>query len=160
MINDQNLVNDGLTATCQNNQRNTWSYNQGVILGGLAALSKAGRDPRVLQKAGAIATAAIEHLSDKDGILHDTCEPRCGNDAVQFKGIFARNLAVLNAAAPDARYRAFLDANAESIWRNQDAEHKFSVVWSGPSEVRNAATQVSALDALVAAAAVSRGKRH
>ncbi len=158
MINSRNLVNDGLTSACQNNQRNTWSYNQGVILGGLAALSKLESDPKLLETAHAIAAAAITHLSDPAGILHDTCEPKCGADGVQFKGIFARNLAILNSAAPDPQYRTFLETNAASIWRNQDAEHRFGVVWSGPSEV-NAAAQVSAVDALVAAAQAAKVRK-
>ena len=33
MINADNLVNDGLDASCKNNKRTTWTYNQGVILG-------------------------------------------------------------------------------------------------------------------------------
>jgi predicted alpha-1,6-mannanase (GH76 family) len=40
MINAQNLVNDGLTAGCQNNGRSTWTYNQGVIIGALTELYK------------------------------------------------------------------------------------------------------------------------
>ena len=36
---------------------------------------------------------------------------------------------------------------------------KFGVVWSAPSEVKNAATQISALDALVAAAEVTAAAR-
>ncbi|MDP9394061.1 MAG: glycoside hydrolase family 76 protein, partial [Actinomycetota bacterium] len=35
MINSSNLVNDGLNASCQNNNDVTWTYNQGVILGAL-----------------------------------------------------------------------------------------------------------------------------
>jgi hypothetical protein len=44
-----------------------------------------------------------------------------------------------------------LRRNAESVWRNRDAENRLGLVWSAPSEVTTAATQVSALDALVAA---------
>jgi predicted alpha-1,6-mannanase (GH76 family) len=40
MINDQNLVNDGLNSVCQNNGQTTWTYNQGVILGGLKLIRK------------------------------------------------------------------------------------------------------------------------
>lgn len=151
MINAQNLVNDGLDSACRNNYGNTWTYNQGVVLGGLSALGKATGDATMLERAKPIAMAAISRLTDKDGILHDSCEPKCGADGVQFKGIFARNLAVLNSAAPEPRFREFLKTNAESIWRNQDANHQFGVVWSAPSEPKNAATQVSALDALLAA---------
>jgi len=38
MIGPSGLINDGLTADCANNGGTTWTYNQGVILGGLAAL--------------------------------------------------------------------------------------------------------------------------
>ncbi len=159
MINPDNLVNDGLDATCHNNHRTTWTYNQGVILGGLSMLSKLAGDPKPLEAAQSIALAAIARLTDLEGILHDPCEPaRCGNDAPQFKGIFARNLAVLQAAAPVPGFRAFLRRNAESIWKHRDAEGRFSLVWSGPAadgmiaDLKTAATQVSALDALVAAA--------
>lgn len=151
MINSDGLINDGLDATCHNNHRNTWSYNQGVVLGGLTYLSKDTGDAKLLARAQTIAAAAIAKLTDKEGILHDTCEPRCGADGVQFKGIFARNLGVLQAADPQARFAEFLKRNAESIWRNQDEKHQFGVVWSAPSEPRNAATQVSAIDALLAA---------
>lgn len=153
MINPDHLVNDGLDATCHNNHRTTWTYNQGVILGGLSMLSKQAGDPKPLETAQSIALSAIARLTDLDGVLHDPCEPaRCGNDAPQFKGIFSRNLAVLNAAAPVPGFRAFLRRNAESIWRNRDADGRFGLVWSGPSEVKTAATQVSALDTLVGAA--------
>jgi len=153
MINSENLVNDGLDASCKNNHRTTWTYNQGVLIGGLTVLSKQSGDPKPLEAAQAIALSAIARLTDLDGVLHDPCEPaRCGNDAPTFKGVFARNLAVLNAAAPVPGFRAFLRRNAESIWKNRDADGKFGVVWSGPSELKTAATQVSALDALVAAA--------
>ena len=153
MINSDNLVNDGLDAACHNNKRTTWSYNQGVILGGLTVLSKQSGDPKPLEMAQSIALAAMAHLTDLDGVLHDSCEPaRCGNDAPQFKGIFARNLAVLNAAVPVPGFRTFLRRNAESIWKNRDSDGRFGLVWSGPSEVKTAATQISALDALVAAA--------
>jgi predicted alpha-1,6-mannanase (GH76 family) len=153
MINAENLVNDGLDSACHNNRRNTWSYNQGVIVGGLSALAKQSGDAKPLEVAESIALAAMARLTDLDGILHDSCEPaRCGNDAPQFKGIFARNLAALNAAAPVPGFRSFLRRNAESIWNNRDADGRFGLVWSGPSDVKTAATQVSALDVLVAAA--------
>jgi predicted alpha-1,6-mannanase (GH76 family) len=152
MLNPQNLVNDGLDSTCRNNHRTTWTYNQGVILGGLSMLAKQTGDAKLLERAQSIALAAISRLTDQHGILHDTCEPNCGADGVQFKGIFARNLAVLNSAASDVRFRIFLQTNAEEIWRNGDPNHRFGVLWSGPSDLKNAATQVSALDALLAAA--------
>ena len=40
MIASDHQINDGLTAACKNNQKTIWSYNQGVILGGLTELSR------------------------------------------------------------------------------------------------------------------------
>ena len=39
MINANNLVNDGL-ANCVNNGATTWTYNQGVLIGGLVDLAR------------------------------------------------------------------------------------------------------------------------
>ena len=156
MINSQSLVNDGLDSTnpraCTNNGRNTWSYNQGVILGGLAELYKADHDPTLLPQAAAIANATIAHLT-VNGILVDRSVS--GNDTPQFKGVFARNLMYLYGAAPDPRYKAFADANANSIWtHDQGPKHQFGALWQGPFDSADATRQTSALDALVAAAAM------
>lgn len=100
MINSNNLVNDGLTinanGTCINNGENTWSYNQGVILGGLVELYKATGNSSFLSEAVNIAEAAISTLSI-DGILHESCEDDCGGDGSQFKGK-RTNLRVLSIA--------------------------------------------------------------
>lgn len=160
MINGENLVNDGLDlSTCKNNGKNTWTYNQGVILGGLIALNKVAPDSSLPATAKAIANAAMGKLTDSNGVLHDTCEPKCDGDAVQFKGIFVRNLMALNDAFPDAKYRSFVETNANSIWqKTQGPNHQFGLIWSGPFDSGNAASQTSALDALVAAAKVERHK--
>jgi len=154
MINAQNLVNDGLNlSTCKNNQQNTWSYNQGVILGGLTELNKVAPDPVLTGTAQAIATATLSHLTDANGVLHDICEPNCGADGVQFKGIFVRNLMALDDASPDTRYKTFADTNAESIWNSsQGPNYQFGQIWSGPFDAGNAGSQSSALEALIAAA--------
>ena len=152
MINSENLINDGLNSSCQNNGETVWSYNQGVILGGLVALAKDTNDNSLLQPAQSIALAAISHLTDANGILHDACEPNCGADGVQFKGIFVRNLATLDTAAPQQQYVTFLQANAESIWNNdRSPDYQFGLIWSGPFSPGNAATQTSAIDCLLAA---------
>lgn len=155
MINPQNLINDGLTTSCQNNGQTTWTYNQGVILGGLAELSQQNPDPALPQAAQNIALATISLLTDANGILHESCEPTCNGDRVQFKGIFVRNLMALNDAFPDDRYVQFVRANADSIWsQDQGADYQFGEVWSGPfnPDPNAAGTQTSALDAINAAA--------
>ena len=162
MINADHLINDGLildpaTGLCHNNGKTTWTYNQGVILGALAEHAVATHDTGFLLPAREIASAAIDRLTGDHGILHDTCEPQCGEDGVQFKGIFVRNLAALNRMVDDAHYTDFIANNAQSIWTaDQTPDHQFGVVWSGPPSSLGAAAQVSAVDALLAATPAER----
>jgi predicted alpha-1,6-mannanase (GH76 family) len=157
MINSSHLINDGLDAHCANNHKTTWTYNQGVILGGLSELYKQTRDSTLLSEANAIAAAALSSpvLTDAQGILHDPCEPNCGGDGSQFKGIFVRNLAALYKISPAPNYKTFLLANADSIWSGMHPpEYGIGVAWTAPYGTINASTQSSGEDALVAAASV------
>ncbi|KAJ4370314.1 hypothetical protein N0V86_009051 [Didymella sp. IMI 355093] len=158
MINGEGTINDGLNDGCKNNGFQTWSYNQGVILGGLVELNRAAPNNTYLPLATRIAKAAIKKLSDDKGIIHDDCEPGCGGDGNQFKGIFMRNLQLLHEAAPDDAFADTIITNADSIWqnnRNEDEGNTMSVVWSGPFvNPANASTHSSAMDALVAAISV------
>ena len=166
MINSESLINDGLDSTnpsaCVNNGRNTWTYNQGVILTGLVGLSQAEHDPALLAQATAIADAAISHLTTPDGILKDVTVH--GGDAPQFKGIFVRNLVRLYDVLPESdphrqRYRQFVEANARSVWlRDRGKRNEFGAVWQGPFDSADATRQTSALDELVAAASMQRGR--
>jgi predicted alpha-1,6-mannanase (GH76 family) len=152
LIEHDNLISDGLGAGCRDNHATKWTYNQGVILGGLSELSRIPGQSGVLRSARRIADAAITRLVDSNGILHDPCEPHCNGDASQFKGIFVRNLALLNARSPSQRYERFMTANADSLlMHSQTADHGFGIVWSGPPGVPSAVSQSSAIDALVAA---------
>ena len=62
MIGPSGLVNDGLTAKGRSNGGTTWTYNQGVILGGLAALFEITGDRAYLQQGESIADAALSAL--------------------------------------------------------------------------------------------------
>ena len=88
MVNADHQVNDGLDGKCVNNQKTTWSYNQGVVLGGLAELYGQTHDAKMLDEANAIAAATLKSpaLIDKHGVLHEPCEPDCGADGTQFEG--------------------------------------------------------------------------
>ena len=161
LINDHNLINDGLGTpdsktpanSCRNNGLTTWTYNQGVVLDGLVELSRLNPDPSLPQTAQKIANAAITSLVDGSGILHESCEAKCEADGVQFKGIFIRNLAALNRAHPQAAYKAFIRTNANAIWNEaRGPDFQFGQVWSGPFDAGNAGSQSAALDAIVAAA--------
>lgn len=110
--------------------------------------------------ANTIATSAISALTDSNGILHDPCEPNCGTDGSQFKGIFARNVQFLyNRAMVPAEtmtvYQNFLQANADSICSNAQEGGMLGLVWSGPFGEGGVESQSSALDAIVGAACVS-----
>ncbi len=73
-------------------------------------------------------------------------------DGTQFKGIFVRNLTILNQRKPQKRYRQFIEINAKSILVNDlGPRHSLGQVWSGPPGASDASTQSSAIDALVAA---------
>ncbi len=147
MINSQDLVNDGLNRSCENNRQTTWTYNQGVLVGGLTELYKSTGDTNYLREAVALADAAIATLNDGHGVLTELCEPdRCGGaDVPQFKGIFARYLAALYDVTRKPAYFQFLIANARSIWANdRDGSNRFGLRWNGPVDSVDAARQSSA----------------
>jgi predicted alpha-1,6-mannanase (GH76 family) len=155
LINANQLINDGLTSDCQNNGQTTWTYNQGVILGGLVELYQSTQDPALLTQAEAIADAAIRTLAP-NGILQEPCEPSdCGVDGLQFKGIFIRYLAHLYQATHNPAYKAFVLKNADSIWsNNRNPNNQFGLMWQGPLDSADAVRQSSAMDALNAAVAI------
>ncbi len=63
MINERGLINDGLDKNCANNGQNTYTYNQGVILGGLVDLYLIDGDYAHILLASRLATASISNLS-------------------------------------------------------------------------------------------------
>lgn len=163
LINSQNLINNGLNLkTCQNDGNVVFSYNQGIILSGLAELAWASGDNSYIDLANTLALAGIDNLTDDNGILHEKCESTssCNADMQQFKGVFGRNIQFLvNRAAIPAdtlnTYKTFLQKNADSIWANDNVSNQLGLVWSGPTSTATVQTQASALDAIVGAACVS-----
>jgi predicted alpha-1,6-mannanase (GH76 family) len=146
LINHDNLINDGLTQTCENNRRQTWTYNQGVVLGGLVALSELENNPELIREANSIAHAALGRLTDSDGILHEPGGPGCGGDGVSFKGIFVRNLTTLALRSPDPAYDQFLMKNANAVWNKaRAADGGFSCSWAGPPRDDGSAATTSAM---------------
>jgi len=165
MINGSHLVNDGLDSSdrshCKNNGGNTWSYNQGVILGGLVELDKASPDPELERLAASIALSAIEHLTDHKGILRETSDVHSGGDVPQFKGIFVRNLMILDNVSPDHRFETFIRANAHSVWSNdRDKSNHFGFWWAGPFDLADASRQSAVLDLLIAAEAIDADQQN
>lgn len=159
MIHTDQLVYDGLDSNCRNNGKTTWTYNQGVVIGGLVDLSRATQDPKLLDRAEAIADAAIVKLAP-NGILREPCEPDCGNDGPQFKGILMRNLAALYEVRPKASYRNFIAQNAASVWANRNEKNQFGLSWNGQLDKADAIRQSSALDAINAAIALGTRRTY
>jgi predicted alpha-1,6-mannanase (GH76 family) len=163
MINADGLVNDGLGDDCRNNGGPTWTYNQGVILGGLVELWRATGDAGLLDRARGVADAVTDRLVHAGGVLREPSEPVVDNrDADAFKGIFALGLgrlAAVDAVDLDpAPYRGFLVANADALaTRAGDGRHGYGPSWAGPSGPVNAATQASACLLLGEAARLSVG---
>jgi len=161
LVGADGLVNDGLTAACENNGGTTWTYNQGVILGGLGALFEITGDQAYLAQGESIAGAVLSQLTTAPGILTEPCEAggqRCDGDQVQFKGIFVRYLYDFWLRSRQPAYREFILGNARSLWAsNKNANDEFGLRWTGPFDQADAARQSSALDGLNAAVALAPG---
>ena len=89
-----------------------YTYNQGVVLGGLGLLFEATPEHDAERRAQLIATAetiamgVVRHGSrwlSNNGVLVEPCEQRgCNPDGTQFKGIFVRYLReYLDSVCPD-----------------------------------------------------------
>ena len=166
LIGASGLVNDGLTPGCENNGGITWTYNQGVILGGLAAMYEITADRAYLEQGEVIADAALRELTspppaDPPGILVEPKEAdtaRNDGDRPQFKGIFVRNLYDFYLQSRRPTYREFILRNARSIWDNdRNAKDQFGLRWTGPFDQADACRQSAALDALNAAVPLAAG---
>jgi predicted alpha-1,6-mannanase (GH76 family) len=166
MIGASGLVNDGLTADCRNNGQPTYTYNQGVVLGGLSVLYEITGQHEYLNAGESIADAALRNLtssasSHAPGVLvepgeQDMAAIRRRGDRTQFKGIFIRNLHDFAKHSDRPVYRDFILRNADSIWHNgRNSKNQFGMRWTGPFDAADASRQSSALDVLVAAAALS-----
>ena len=156
MITADNQIVDGLAdLTSCAAAGPIFTYNQGVILGGLADLAASTGDDEagagLLAEASAIAHATMDKMSNANGVLVET---PCGGDiCVQFKGIFMRNLAYLYKALPLPEFQAYMKRQSDNLWTTsvRNADNEFGYAWEAPIDNETAARQSSALDALIAA---------
>lgn len=161
MLKADYTISDGLDLeTCKAEQGTRWTYTHGVVIGALIDLNSLYPNSTLLYTAWRIAHAAIDRFTDSDGILHEPCEPHCGADGSQFKGVFLRNIRRLREMVPEPRFQRFVDKNAYAIWTfDRDRGGRLGLVWSGPYLAATASTHSSACDTLVAAAA-TEGERY
>lgn len=155
MISASGLVNDGLNGRCANNQYTTWTYNQGVIVAGLARLYQGTGNTGLLREAESIARAAISHLTVR-GVLREPCAGTgCGpnvGDVESFKGIFVRDLKVLAVTARTSEFNSFFKTQARSVQDSDTrSDRRLGFLWRGPIVGLSPYSQASALDAVVAA---------
>lgn len=183
MINENNLINDSPSqAGVNHNTESVWSYNQGVILGGLADLSEITGDDSYLRQAEATADAFIgtpwytagnraKPPPSQSGVIggvlheHNECGPEGsptpgsappGVDSTLFKGIFVRSLARLYLKTPKATYREFILTNAQSALAHMSQGHLFGCNWAAPVDVADFVRQTAGLDLVNAALLVTR----
>lgn len=161
LLRENHQIVDNLDpATCLSGWDATFTYNQGVILGGLTDLWRATGDDTLIETAVAIADATIELQSNAQGVFVEAaCDPNCSGDGdgVQFKGVFPRNVAHLYAAYPLPRHRQFLIEQSDSIWNSSRSENdEFGLNWEGPFDHADPSRQSSALDAILGAVRSAR----
>ena len=131
-----------------------FTYNQGVILGGLVELGH-------LDEAVSIADHALLGLTTTEGVLHEPVgNIETSQDSPQFKGIFVRYLRYLTDALETKagyqdnvkRYRSFLRSNAVFACLHAAATIPgtdavvYDAKWEGPFNHSSPTAQTSVLD--------------
>jgi len=153
---------DGLTDKCEPTGM-YWTYNQGIILGGLGKLFEKTKNPEFAELAEKIIFSIIDENIPQNpwlyegGILRENCEPVCSNSAMQFKGIFVRYIdyfyqsCAKNGRKIDEKAKQFISTNAEAMWTNsRDEMNRFGLIWKGPVNETNAIQQTAGIDLLIA----------
>ena len=160
MIGASGLVNDGLTADGRNNGGTTWTYNQGVILGGLAALHEITGDRAYLDRGRVHRRRRPERAGRAAGHPHRAARgrhrARGTGTGRSSRGSSSATCTTSARSAGGRPTRAFILRNARSVCAsNRNAAGQFGLRWAGPFDRADAARQTSALDALNAAVALT-----
>lgn len=167
MINSQWLINDGLlgprgndTSVCLNNNAEIWTYNQGVVLGGLVELHQATGDQSYLDTARKIADAVVHSPAlSPGGTLTEICNDdpdHCATNGWAFKGIFMNRLAKLNKALSGAPYSDYIRANEQTAYGNaRNGSDFYGGVWQEPFDGPDLGKQVSGVMLLTATLGLS-----
>jgi predicted alpha-1,6-mannanase (GH76 family) len=154
---DSSLIVDGLDSSC-NPTGGVYTYNQGVILGGISEYTKLFPSNSSLVETGEqIAKAVSVRLTDAStGVL---TEVSCGDGAL-FKGIYTRYLRYfieMSSPSSSPSFEDFLLTQSESVW-NKDrdlANGYFGKSWLGLYDYNYHNLQVSALELFDAASSKS-----
>ncbi|KAK7949217.1 uncharacterized protein PG986_010103 [Apiospora aurea] len=167
MINSQYLINDGLlepdandSSVCRNNNADVWTYNQGVVLGGLVELHRATGAQGYLDTARKTADAVVNSATlSPGGILTETCaggSDSCSINGWSFKGIFMNRLAKLNKALADNPYSEYIRNNEQTMYSNaRNGSDFYGGIWQKPFDGEDLGKQVSAVNLLIATLGLS-----
>lgn len=154
MIGPDGLVNDGLDAACRNNGQPYFTYNQGVLLGGLSDLTRITGNPVYRAAAVRMALAVSHRLSGGTGVLREPVP--IGSDGLMFKGIFAFHLGHLLEDMPAGPEReellAWTRLNAQAVWQaSASGTRPIGGDWSIPDSSSGPAAQASGSAMMLAA---------
>jgi predicted alpha-1,6-mannanase (GH76 family) len=152
LINGSNLVYDGLvrtspnSATCTNARHTqTFTYNQGVVLEGLAELYKATGKAGYLASAEKLArastTSAVLNRVSATAPRGELTEPITNpgdHNSPMFKGAYIRGLSILNSViakrtAAAGPYSCYLDRqSAVAYLHDRNPADQYGYSWAGP----------------------------
>eukprot|EP00475_Leptophrys_vorax_P012513 TRINITY_DN18948_c0_g1_i1.p1 TRINITY_DN18948_c0_g1~~TRINITY_DN18948_c0_g1_i1.p1 ORF type:complete len:232 (-),score=61.04 TRINITY_DN18948_c0_g1_i1:128-823(-) len=171
----QGVVRDGLANPGCTNRNDQWTYNSGVIVGGLVSLFEGTGNQQYFDLAESIAFSAMKHFTLNDAshgngkvLIELNCETNpdqdCGNDGLQFKGVYVRNLGYLFQKLADeskkSQVREFINNNVRSVVQvdvspsNPNA-YTFGGRWAGPFKDFSPMSQFPVVDLFSAALLVN-----
>ncbi|KAM0753209.1 Six-hairpin glycosidase [Meredithblackwellia eburnea MCA 4105] len=162
--------NPDYPSACNVTGLETWTYNSGAFLFGLADLYYATGNTTLLDLGRTIAYAAMRDFSDQStGVVIESCEhdpqpssdlpPGCQQDETMFKGILMMGMAELYVARPDSNIYNFVNTQLLSVVFNDiDDTWLFGEWWNGPWNETTAGpkTQGNTLAMVSAAAMINR----
>ncbi|WP_211260650.1 glycoside hydrolase family 76 protein [Amycolatopsis jejuensis] len=136
LIGSDGLVIDGVDGSSCAAVGKRYTYNQGVLVSALIALSRVNGDQGLITTARSIADATTRtgsYFTGSDGIVGDPGESSsCTDDGSFFKAGLVRGLSELDAAVSGAPYRDFLVRQADSAYaRSRNDFDQYSRSWSG-----------------------------
>jgi predicted alpha-1,6-mannanase (GH76 family) len=172
---DQGVVRDGVNPPSCSLNNAQWTYNSGVIVGGLISLFEVTGKQDYLTLAENIAFSAMKHFQLNDAshgngkvLIEVNCETNpdqdCGADGVQFKGVYVRNLGYLHQKLTDSSKKSliqqFINNNVISVVQaDVDPMHPnaytFGARWSGPFKNYSPQSQFPILDLFAASLLVN-----
>ena len=160
MISDNHLIQDGLTMNCSS-KGNYYTYNQGVLLDGLAILNFYKKNETIENFALNIIKGVRSEMTNPEGVLVEKAYSGSGNpgpDSCQFKGILTRSIGYFfttHYQGPDSVFNSSLDfivRNANSIIKKDtDSYGRYGYFYQGPPQYVDYITHSSGFDTIVAA---------